>query len=477
MTTQLADLAGGSTASLDLDFDTLLDMGYAAVDLMAALHTQPSPSPFPDHHDMPTAAPAISDEPGDFHAALTQITQAAAAGNNTLSPYDFAHVPSGGLPVSAIGEFLARAVNPYTGVHTESPELVRWEQRVNRWLCERFGLPTGSGALITTGASVGALHAMVAARHDRLRERHLAKAVVYVTEATHHTIGRAARIAGVRAQNVRLLPMTAELRLDVEAARWHILRDRLTGQRPMMIVATAGSTDTGTVDDLPAVAALAARFGLWLHVDAAYGGGYVLTDRGRDRLTGIGLADSITFDPHKAWSLPFGTSVLLVRDVATLRRAFEATGHYLDQSPVDPETPNFSCLGMELTREFRALRLWLPLHVHGLRAFTAHLDDKLALAQLAYRDLRADPTFELPWAPDLGVVTFHLRRGDEQDHLRLLALLDQRGVALSPTTIRGRAALRMCICSHRTHTEHVRHALQVIRAAAHEFHGPASEVA
>jgi aromatic-L-amino-acid decarboxylase len=239
----------------------------------------------------------------------------------------------------------------------------------------------------------------------------------------------------------------------------------------MMIVATAGSTDTGTVDDLTAVAALAREHRVWLHVDGAYGAGYVLTGRGRAHLTGIEQADSITFDPHKAWSLPYGTSVLLVRDAATLRRAFSTTGHYMPAAALDPETPDFTSLGVELTREYRALRLWLPLYVHGTDAVTVHLDEKLTMAQLAYHELRQDPAFDLPWAPDLGVVAFRLRHGDAGDHVRMVELLQQRAISLSPPTIRGRAALRMCICSHRTHAEHVRIALDAIRDVAREIHG------
>jgi aromatic-L-amino-acid decarboxylase len=320
--------------------------------------------------------------------------------------------------------------------------------------------------LITTGASLGALHAIAAARQDRLPARHWADAVVYVTAATHYSIAKAARATGILPGHVRVVPSTSDLRMDVDAASREIRLDLSRQLQPLMIVANAGSTDTGTIDDLSAVAALADEYGLWYHVDAAYGGGYVLTDLGRGRLAGMNQADSVTFDPHKGWSLPYGTSLLFVRDVNTLRAAFSATGHYMPETSTNPHVPDFSSLSLELTREYRALRLWLPLFAYGVDDFVDHLDDKLAFAQLAYHELRSDPAFDLPWEPDLGVVSFRLHNADQDAHARLLSWLRMRGIALSRTTIRGRPALRMCICSHQTEEHHVRDALAAIHAGA-----------
>jgi aromatic-L-amino-acid decarboxylase len=252
--------------------------------------------------------------------------------------------------------------------------------------------------------------------------------------------------------------------MNLGAADAMIRADRAAGRQPFLIIGNAGTTDTGTVDPLAGIADLALRHDLWCHVDAAYGGAFQLTNRGRDQMAGIECADSITVDPHKGFSLPYGTGVLLVARTAPLRRTFSMSGPYLTDRSGDRGLPDFSDLGIELTREFRGLRLWLPLHVHGTNAFRASLNEKLDLARAAYDALAADPYLEVPWRPDLSVVTFRARTG------RTRQLLDRvhatSPVRLSATTIAGREFIRLCVLSHRSHAEHVGQALDAIHAAA-----------
>jgi aromatic-L-amino-acid/L-tryptophan decarboxylase len=202
------------------------------------------------------------------------------------------------------------------------------EHGVLSWLCRQFGLPATAGGLITTGGSLATLAAVVAARHDRLGED-FTGGTLYVTAHTHHCVAKAARVAGLPAAAVRVVPTTGDLRMDTAAAAAMIEADRAAGRRPFLLVATAGSTDTGTVDPLPGLSELAARERLWFHVDAAYGGFFQLTTRGRAALTGIGAADSVVLDPHKGMFLAYGTGVLLVADTAPLREAHSGQAHYL----------------------------------------------------------------------------------------------------------------------------------------------------
>src|SRR5690606_29540312 len=213
---------------------------------------------------------------------------------------------------SALADMIAQIANRYTGVAQTAPALVALEHGLLTWLAGLFGLPPGAGGLITTGASPATLSAVVAARHAKLGDD-LHGATLYVAEHTHHSIAKAARIAGLPATAVRTVPTTPDLRMDPDAAAGLIAADRAAGLRPFLLTGTAGTTSTGTIDPLPALADLARHENLWYHVDAAYGGGFQLTERGRAALTGIQHADTIAFDPHKSLFMPYGTGILLAR--------------------------------------------------------------------------------------------------------------------------------------------------------------------
>jgi aromatic-L-amino-acid/L-tryptophan decarboxylase len=404
------------------------------------------------------------DLPRRFNDVLATFAEASQYAMETAGPRFFGYIPGGGLPSSAIAEMLARAVNRQTAVSWAAPGLVAMEQGVLRWLCSVFGLPAGSGGLITTGASMGTLSAVVAARHLHLGQE-ICHGTLYVSEHTHLCVAKAARIAGIRPEHVRVVPVGPDLRMDVAAAARVIAADRSAGLRPFMLVGTAGTTDSGTVDPLMELATLARREDLWLHVDGAYGGFFQLTQRGQDRLVGISLADSITLDPHKSLFLPHGTGVLLVRDPESLRAAHAEDGPYLRHSASTGMLPNYADLGIELTRESRGLRLWLPLHLHGVDAFRNALNEKLDLAEQAHDELYRMPGIHVPWRPELSTVVFHDVAGNSATRRLLDRINASRKVLLSPTSIRRQTMIRMCVLSHRTHAEHVNEALEVIRSA------------
>jgi aromatic-L-amino-acid decarboxylase len=403
--------------------------------------------------------------PGDLADLLSRFRAAAAQAIETAGPRFLAYFPAGGLYSSVLAETLAQTVNRYTGVTGPAPALAAMEHGVVRWLCDLFALPAGAGGVFTTGASLATLAALHTAREDRLGGPD-PRGVVYVTEHTHYCVAKAARIAGFAADRVRVVPVDGDLRMDLAAAADMVERDRAAGLRPFFLVGTAGSTSTGTVDPLADVAALAAREGLWCHVDGAYGGAFQLTGRGRRLLRGIERADSISLDPHKSLFLPYGTGVLLVRDQERLRAAHSASGDYLQDLDRDHGVPDVADLGPELTRGFRGLRLWLPLHLHGVDAFRRQLDEKLDLGEHVHRTLSADPNLVVPLRPDLTVSVFRSPRGDEATR-RLLERINGTGRAfLSSTRLGGRYTVRLCVLSHRTHRRHVDEALSVVQAAA-----------
>ena len=299
---------------------------------------------------------------------------------------------------------------------------------------------------------------------------------IYTSEQVHASVPKAAAIAGFPPRHVRSVPTDGELRMDLDALRTMVAEDRAAGLRPFLIVASAGTTNTGAVDPFGPLAGLAGEQGMWLHVDAAYGGFFHLTGRGRTRFAGIERADSITLDPHKGMFLPYGTGCLVVRDGAKLREAHLIHGDYLQDMPDEGEIPNFTEYSAELSRDIRGLRVWLPLKVHGVQAFRDALDEKLDLAELLCAGLRAIDGLEVPWDPPLTVIPFRLRpAGGSEDEADALtqALLERinasKRVFLSSTLLAGRFWIRPCILSHRTHRDRVEEAIEIVAKAVAEL--------
>jgi aromatic-L-amino-acid decarboxylase len=415
---------------------------------------------------------------GDLRQLLDRLDRASANAWEVSSPGFVAYVPSGGLFASTLGEFYARGLNRYGGVAFTSPGLTAVEESVVRWLaCDVAGLPAGSGGLLTTGGSMANFSAVVTARETHLGDA-IERGTMYVTRHTHRSVAKAARMAGIRRQHIREVPTDDNLAMDVDRARAMIEADSRDGRRPFLIVGSAGTTDTGTIDPLADIAAVAGEHGLWCHVDGAYGGLFGLTERGRDRLSGMALADSVTLDPHKSLFLPLGTGALLVRDPGLLYEAHEERGDYQQDHISSEGLPDYAHLGPELSREIRGLRVWLPLHLYGVGAFRAELDEKLDLAELAYAKLSQVPSLELPWRPMLSTVTFRVRaRGsgstataqaeEATRHILDRVLADGRFL-LSSTWLEGRQAVRICILANRTHADHVTALIDLITSVASE---------
>lgn len=416
--------------------------------------------------------------PGGVAAIIERLEQASEAALLAPGPGYLAYVPGGGLPSAAIADLVANLLNRFTGLTAAAPAFARLEADVLEWLAAAFGYDTRARGLLLSGGSIANLSAVVTARLERLGEHaDLRRAVVYTSDQAHHSVRKAVRLAGLPGHSVRAVEVDERLRLRPDALALHIAADRAQGLEPFLLVSAAGSTNTGAIDPLPALAQLCAREGLWHHVDAAYGGAFVLCEEGRRRLAGIELADSITFDPHKGMFLPYGTGCLLVRDGAALHRAHAGDAAYLqDFEEGDPQAaPSPGEHGPELSRPFRGLRLWLPLMLHGAAPFREALTEKLALAERFYRGLRAledaGAPLEVVDAPQLSTVPFRLRREphesqaahDARNAAWLHAINGCGRVFLSSTalpTAHGPAfTLRACILSFRTHAVQVDHAL------------------
>lgn len=395
---------------------------------------------------------------------LDQIFDVAApASYNTASPGYMAYIPGGGLLHSAVADLIAASINRYVGVWIAAPLLAAIEVEVIQWFCAMMGLPPDSRGLLTTGGSMANFTALVTARHQRLGED-FHDGVIYASDQVHHSVLKAAVLAGFARRRVVLLASDATWRLRPKALQERIARDRAAGLRPFLLVASAGTTNTGAVDPLPELAGICRKEGLWLHVDAAYGGFFRLTEEGRRVLPGTDKADSITLDPHKGLFLPYGTGALLVRDGAALRQAHSVSADYMPALQVDSggQAYDFCESGPELSRGFRGLRVWLPIRLHGVGPFVRNLEEKLALTRHATERLRRIEGIEVVAKPQLSVVAFRFVReglGDEEiDALNeelLARVLASGKVWLTSTRLNGRLVIRICVLSFRTHRDRV----------------------
>ncbi len=398
---------------------------------------------------------------------LARIEPAILKSFNTAGPGYLAFIPGGGIPAAALADFIACATNRFVNVTAAAPALARIEATVIEWLAALMGYPPGAGGILTSGGSLSNLTAIVAARTARLSEDDFRRGTIYYSRETHASVAKSARIAGLSARNLRVVPVDERLRVIPAALERMVEADRAAGLAPFLVVANAGTTNTGAVDPIPALADIARRRHMWLHGDAAYGGFFRLAAEGDALVPGLEQCDSITLDPHKGLFLPYGTGCLLVKDPEVLRRAHASDAHYLQDVAAARGEVNFTDLSPELSRDFRGLRLWLPLQLHGVAAFRAQLEEKLALARWAYARLREAPQLDMIDEPQLSVVAFALRPRAGRDANALGAELlrrvnARRRVFLSSTVIDGRYVLRICVLSFRTHEDRVREAVDAL---------------
>ena len=408
--------------------------------------------------------PDFVEQGRDADEVLAYLAQCVdRPGFGTTSPRFMAYIPGGGLFHSAIGDFLAAVSNKYSGFSSASPGAVRLENACVAFLGEAIGYPQGCAGTLTTGGSLANLTAIVTAREARDPD---GGGAVYTTRFAHYCVDKALHIAGRGRAPKRLIDTDDRCRMSAEALDAAIRRDLADGVRPWLVVASAGTIDTGSIDPIAEIAHNCERHGGWVPVDGAYGGLFALCDEGRAKLRGIERADSVALDPHKTLFLPYGTGAALVRDGQQLHDAFSATAEYirpLSESEVGPSPADMS---PELTRHFRALRLWLPLQLAGLAAFRAAQSEKLALARYFHECLSRLPRFDAGPPPDLSVVAFRYlpEQGDADAATKaLLVRLQQEGrVMLSGTRIDGRYHIRCAILSFRTHVEHVDEVIEAL---------------
>ncbi|HET6629387.1 MAG TPA: pyridoxal-dependent decarboxylase [Woeseiaceae bacterium] len=405
----------------------------------------------------------------------TLDVEVIAPGINGAAPGHFGYIPGGGLYPAALGDFLADVTNLYSGVFYAAPGAVRLEMQLVNWLAALVGYPAETaGGDLTSGGSIANLSAIVAAREAHgVRAADLPRRVVYLSDQAHHSMHKALRIAGLGECVRRVVAVDACWRMEARALARQVEADRAGGLLPWFVVATGGTTDVGAVDPIADIADVAETEGLWLHVDAAYGGAFLLTEDGCRALAGIERSDSAVIDPHKGLFLPFGSGAVLVRDRQRLASANRYHANYMQDAFRPDAELSPADLSPELSRPFRGLRLWLPLKLFGLAPFRAALEEKLLLARYFHARLSELPDWEVGPAPDLSVVTYRYRppRGDADEFNRRLAaaVQDDGRVFISSTLLDGRYTLRLAVLHFRTHLAEVELALDVLQHYARKL--------
>ena len=469
---------------LELDHDTMQRLGHRVADVvaehLATLRDQPViRGGLPRDVRLRLAEPPP--EAGtDFEALLATLRDDVLPyAAREPHPGFMGYVPGCPTFPAILGDWLATGFNIFAGVWpiAEGPNAL--ELAVLEWFRAWIGMPPGSGGLLTNGGSGATLTAIVAARHAVVGEdaSRLPRLTLYTSDQAHSAVARAAWIAGVPRAQVRVLPTDGHYRLRVSDLRAAILADRAVGLLPLVVAVSAGTTNTGAVDPLDDIADLCAAEGVWLHADAAYGGFAALTDRGRALLQGLGRCDSVALDPHKWLFVPFECGCLLAREPERLRAAFQILPDYLRDVAPGEEQVNFADYGEQLTRQARALKVWLGVRYFGLATLRDAMNQAMDLAVYAERLVRAEPLLEVMSRAQLGVLCFRVRPAGASDaeldvlNERVNALVNARGRQLvSSTRLRGAFTLRLCVLGYRTTeadvTELVRAVVDVARDTA-----------
>ncbi|HKK45310.1 MAG TPA: aminotransferase class V-fold PLP-dependent enzyme, partial [Balneolaceae bacterium] len=422
----------------------------------------------------------IDENPKTFEELLKLLaSEVDRPGLNPASGKHAGYIPGGGLYPSAIADYLAAVTNRYTGVFFSSPGAVRIENMCIRWMCDLIGYPDEAAGNLTSGGSMANLIGLVTARDDTgIKAKDFDRAVIYTTHQVHHCVIKAIKFAGLGEAKIREIPMDQGYRMKSDELRKQIRADQKEGLIPLTIFASAGTTDLGAVDPLDKIAAVAEEQNLWFHVDAAYGGFFLLTEHGRKVMKGIQQADSVTIDPHKGLFLPYGSGAVLVRDGQKLYQSQHMTANYLQDARKATEEASPADLSPELSKHFRGLRMWLPLQLFGVAPFRAALEEKLLLARYFYEKIQEIDRIEVGPDPELSVLFFrYVPENDDPDNFnkKLVNEIHRDGrVFLSSTNIDGVVYLRLAVLNFRTHMEDINLILSILREKINKVAGVAS---
>jgi aromatic-L-amino-acid/L-tryptophan decarboxylase len=471
--------------TLELSRDEMRALGYQVVDLLvehfATLRDQPVRG-WASRADLEARFREPAPEgPSDPAAVLARVERDLMPYFTRVNhPRHFAFIPIPSNFVGAMADALAAGLTPFAGNWFAGSGPSEIELVTLDWLCRACGLPAEAGGLFVSGGSVANLTALGAARHVRLdaRGEDLSRAVAYFSDQTHSSIERALAVLGFREDQMRKIPADDRFRLPLAALAAEIAADRAAGRVPFCVVANAGTTNTGTVDPFPELAALCRGEDLWLHADGAYGASAAVCERGRRALAGLELVDSLSLDPHKWLFQPIECGCVLVRDRRLLHETYSVHPEYLQDTHRDAEAVNFCDHGIQLTRGFRALKLWMTIQVFGMAHLRAAVERGFVLAETAEALLRAGGPWEVITPAEMGIVSFRYAppgvSEEVLDALQIEIAERQRGegfALVASTRLQGRNALRFCTINPRTTEDDLRRTLDDLARIGAEILG------
>ncbi len=462
------------TTNLELTPEAMLQMGESAVkavvDHIINLPSAPR-SNLENSAEIVRSLREPSPEKGtDFESLLYFfMNKVIPVSINTPHPAYLGYIPGGGLYPSAIADFLGAVTNRFTGAWFAAPAAARLEANVLEWFAQWMGYPESARGILTSGGSLANFSGVVAARKHLLGDD-ISRGILYASNQTHHSVMKVAFLAGIPERNIRLLDVDKNFRAIPDEFEKAIKKDKKNGMKPFFLVGNAGTTNTGAVDPLSELADIATKYGLWYHIDAAYGGFFNICEEGKKILRGLERSDSIVLDPHKGLFVPYGSGSLLVKDGELLRRAHILTAEYLQDHTTPEGEFNASEYSPELSRSYRGLRVWLPLKLFGVKAFRENLAEKLHLTKWMYQRFLEEPGFECVAVPDLSVIAFryHPQKGNIDTFNRQLLekIVKSQKLFLSSTLLDGEFVIRVCILSFRTHQPEIEEAFEIIKNSA-----------
>lgn len=412
------------------------------------------------------------DRPDDYQKILkTVLEELVPPGQQPGHPGYMAYVAGSGNAISNMGQALAQTLNQFTGHYSLSPGLVSLETEALRWILNMVDYPAESAGFFTTGGSLATLSALSLARKAKMQGHDLSRVRFYASAHAHHCAGKSLSLLGFPKEALTLIAVNDAFQMNTNELEKIIQADIAQGLQPICVVGTAGSTNTGAIDDLAKISVLAKKHNLWFHVDAAYGGFFLLTENGKNLLSGISDSDSIILDPHKSLSLPYGTGCLLVRDRALMSYDYTGAPTYMPPSPglTDEEGRlDFADISPELSRDFRGLRFWLPIKTLGIGPFQVNLEEKLELAKYLAQELRAISSLEVIVNPQLSIVNFRVKERSKTRDL-LTRINQSQKIFLSGCTIKNEFVIRVCLLGFRSHFAEVQLLLQIIRNSLSEL--------
>jgi glutamate/tyrosine decarboxylase-like PLP-dependent enzyme len=469
-------------SKLELTSEEMRSLGYRIVDQIVehfeTLADKPVMRVSPRAELEAELREPLPEEPTPVAALLDQLRRVVWPNiGNVQHPRFFAFIPSPSNFVSVMADALAAGFNPFAGNWLEGSGPAQIELVTIDWLREMCGLPETAGGLFVSGGSMANLTALAAARRARLSNRS-DDAVIYFSDQTHNSIEKALRVLGFARDQIRMLPSDEDFRLPVESLRRAVAEDRADGKQPFLIIANAGTTNTGAVDPLDQLSDFCERENLWLHVDGAYGAAACLSERGRRLLVGIERVDSLSIDPHKWLFQPFEIGCVIARDARVLKKTFHTMAGYLeDTKRVEEEEINYYDYGVQLTRGFRALKLWLSIKTFGAAAFREAINRGFEMAEFAEELLRQSDCWRIISPATFGIVTFrYAAEGRPENeineiHRRMVEMMAKDGFAFANSTVlRGQTVMRLCTINPRTTEDDVRATIKQLEQFGRELH-------